>query len=138
MITLRESILSSTRSGKFSTPVKWSKKFRSWKKAEDEIIDFYNIKDAKAKATIDTILDNYARDYGFPSSFVFDFDFEEKAKNRGINLEKIESCKSIFTDNRYIIAYNYEYGEYYIWSEEEGYFIEIVDTKILDFIKNNS
>lgn len=135
MITLRESILSSTWSGKFSTPVKWSKKFRSWKKAEDGIIDFYNIKDAKAKAAIDTILDTYDRDYGFPSSFVFDFDFEEKAKNQGVNLEKIESCKSIFTDDRYIIVYNYEYGEYYIWSEEEEDFIEIVDNKILDFIR---
>jgi hypothetical protein len=135
MKSLKESILSSTKSGKFITPVKWSKEFKKWNEAENAFLDFYNIKDTKAKAHINSIFDTYDNNFGFPSSFIFDLDFEEKAKYHGIDLKQIEFCKSIFTDNRYIIVYND--GVYYIWDETDDDFRDIAGKKFLDFIKKN-
>lgn len=131
MKLLKESIISSTNSGKFSTPVKWSKEFKNWNEAEEAFLDFYNIKDTKAKAHINSIFDTYDNAYGFPSSFIFDLDFEEKAKYQGINLKQIEFCKSIFTDNRYIIVYND--GVYYIWDETDDDFGVIGGKKFFRF-----
>ena len=133
MVPLRESILSSTRSGKFLTPVKWSKEFKNWEEAENSFLEFYNIKDLKAKAHINSIFDTYDNNWGFPSSFIFDLDFEEKAKYKGVDLRQIEFCKSIFTDNRYIIVCND--GEYLIWNENDDDFNHLDGKRFLDFIK---
>ena len=104
MKSLKESILSSTKSGKYSLPVKWSKDFESLKEAEKDFIDFYNIKDKEVKEYINYIFDIYNREYGWPSAFVFDLDFEEKAKYQGIKLPP-RFYKSKFTGNNYIIVW---------------------------------
>lgn len=135
MKSLKESILNSTKSGRYRIPVKWSKEFESLKEAEKSFLDFYDITDPKVKSHINSIFYTYNHEYGWPSAFVFDLDFEEKAKYQGIDLKKIEFCKSIFTDNRYIIVYND--SVYYIWDETDDDFGEIGGKKFLDFIKKD-
>ena len=81
MKSLKESILSSTNSGKFRTPVKWSKEFKNWDEAEKAFLDFYDIKNPKAKAHINSIFDTYDNAYGFPSSFIFDLEVSLNEKS---------------------------------------------------------
>ena len=133
MKSLKESILSSTKSGRFQKPVKWSKEFESLKEAEKAFIDFYNIKDKEVKEYINYIFDIYNREYGWPSSFIFDLDFEEKAKHQGVKLVNPKIYKSKFTDNRYIIVYNRE--KYYIWDDTNEYFNYVFSEELLNFIE---
>jgi hypothetical protein len=133
MKSLKESILSSTKSGRFQTPVKWSKEFESLKEAEKAFLDFYNIKDKEVKEYINHIFDIYNREYGWPSSFIFDLDFEEKAKHQGIKSFNPKNYKSKFTGNSYIIAYND--GEYYIWDDTNEYFNYVFSVELLNFIE---
>ena len=133
MKSLKESILSSTKSGRFHTPVQWSKEFESLKEAEKAFIDFYNIKDSEVKEYIHYIFDIYNREYGWPASFIFDLDFEEKAKHQGVKLVNPKIYKSRFTGNRYIIVYNGE--EYYIWDDTDEYFNYIFSEELINFIE---
>ena len=133
MKSLKESILSSTKAGRFQTPVQWSKEFESLKEAEKAFIDFYNIKDKEVKEYINYIFDIYNREYGWPSSFIFDLDFEEKAKHQGVKLVNPKIYKSKFTDNRYIIVYNRE--KYYIWDDTNEYFNYVFSEELLNFIE---
>ena len=139
MKSLKESILSSTKAGRFQTPVKWSKEFESWYEAERAFLDFYNITNPKVKAHINSIFDTYDREYGWPSAFVFDLYFEEKAKQQGVKLgDKLYDSKiytSKFTDNRYIIVYVDKV--YYIWNDTDEEFEDIFDTKFLEFIEKD-
>ena len=134
MKSLKESILSSTKAGRFHTPVQWSKKFESLKEAEKAFLDFYDITDPKVKDYINYIFDIYNREYGWPSSFIFDLDFEEKAKHQGIKLNP-RFYKSKFTGDRYIIVYNDGEDEYYIWDETSEYFNYIFGVELLNFIE---
>lgn len=139
MKSLKESILSSTKAGKLSTPVQWSKEFESLIEAKKAFLDFYGITNLKVKDYINYIFDTYNREYGWPSSFVFDLDFEKKAKHQGVELgaklyePKIYTSK--FTDNRYIIVYVDKV--YYIWNDTDEEFEDIFDTKFLEFIEKN-
>jgi hypothetical protein len=133
MKSLKESILSSTKSGRFQTPVKWSKEFESLIEAKKAFLDFYNITNPKVRDYIDYVFDIYNREYGWPSSFVFDLDFEEKAKHQGIKSFNPKIYKSKFTDDRYIIVYND--GEYYIWDDTNEYFNYVFSVELLNFIE---
>lgn len=133
MKSLKESILSSTKAGRFQTPVKWSKEFESLIEAKKAFLDFYDITNPKVKEYINYIFDIYNREYGWPSSFIFDLDFEEKAKHQGVKLVNQKIYKSKFTDNRYIIAYNGE--EYYIWDDTDEFFNYIFSEELLNFIE---
>ena len=136
MKSLKESILSSTKAGKLSTPVQWSKEFESLKEAKKAFLDFYNITNQKVGDYIDYVFDKYNREYGWPSAFVFDLDFEEKAKCQGLklgpNLYYSKLYTSKFTDNRYIIAY--VDGVYYIWNDVDEEFEDIFNSEFLKFI----
>ena len=132
MKSLKESILSSTKAGRFQKPVQWSKEFESLKEAEKAFLDFYNIKDKEVKEYINYIFDIYNREYGWPSSFIFDLDFEEKAKHQGIKLPP-RFYKSKFTSNSYIIAYNDD--EYYIWDDTSEYFSCVFSVELSNFIE---
>lgn len=139
MKSLKESILSSTKAGKLRTPVQWSKEFESLIEAKKAFLDFYDITNPKVRDYIDYVFDVYNREYGWPSSFVFDLDFEEKAKYQGIKLgAKLYNPKiytSSFTDNRYIIVH--VDGVYYIWDDTDEAFDDIFDTKFLEFIEKD-
>ena len=139
MKSLKESILSSTKAGRFQKPVQWSKEFESLKEAEKAFLNFYNIKDKEVKEYINYIFDIYNREYGWPSAFVFDLDFEEKAKHQGIKVgAKLYDPKiysSSFTDNRYIVVYVDKV--YYIWNDTDEEFEEIFNTKFLEFIEKD-
>lgn len=139
MKSLKESILNSTKSGRYSIPVKWSKEFESLKEAEKSFLDFYDITDPEVEDYINYIFDTYNREYGWPSAFVFDLDFEEKAKHQGIKLgAKLYDPKiytSRFTDNRYIVVYVDKV--YYIWNDTDEVFEDIFNTKFLEFIEKD-
>lgn len=136
MKSLKESILSSTKSGKYSTPVKWSKEFESLKEAEKAFIGFYDITNPKDYIH-NIVFKTYDREIGWPSAFVFDLDFKEKAKHQGIKLgtdlydPKIYTSK--FTGNTYIIAF--VDGVYYIWNDVDEEFEDIFDSDFLEFIE---
>ena len=139
MKSLKESILRSTKAGRFQKHVQWSKEFESLKEAEKAFLNFYNIKYKEVKEYINYIFDIYNREYGWPSAFVFDLDFEEKAKHQGIKLgAKLYDPKiytSSFTDNRYIVVYVDKV--YYIWNDTDEEFEEIFNTKFLEFIEKD-
>jgi hypothetical protein len=135
MKSLKESILSSTKSGKYSTPVKWSKEFESLIEAKKAFLDFYDITNPKVRDYIDYVFDIYNREYGWPSSFVFDLDFEEKAKHQGIKSFNPKIYTSSFTGNRYIIVYVDKV--YYIWDDVDECFDDIFDTEFLEFIEKD-
>jgi hypothetical protein len=135
MKSLKESILSSTKSGKYSTPVKWSKEFESLKEAKKAFLDFYDITNPKVRDYIDYVFDIYNREYGWPSSFIFDLDFEKKAKHQGVELYNPKIYTSSFTGNRYIIVCVDKV--YYIWDDVDECFDDIFDTEFLEFIEKD-
>ena len=104
-----------------------------WKKQKKAFLDFYDITNQKARDYIDYVFDIYDRNYGWPSSFIFDLDFEEKAKHQGVKLFNPKIYKSSFTDNRYIIAFNGD--EYYIWDDTDEYFNYVFSEELLNFIE---
>lgn len=135
MKSLKESILSSTKSGKYSTPVQWSKEFESLIEAKKAFLDFYNITNPKVRDYIGYVFDVYNREYGWPSSFVFDLDFEKKAKHQGVELYNPKIYTSSFTGNRYIIVYVDKV--YYIWDDVDECFDDIFDAEFLEFIEKD-